>query len=266
MNKAILAAVLMAIATGLILLNYPQAEDEIWRDIQQRGTLVFAVDATFPPFSALDGNGNYGGFDVEFARLLAAEMNLAPHFRLVSFDSLLGSTVVRQADIAVSALVPQPARTEDVFFSTPYFNAGTRLVSPNTVIERPIVEWVEGKTIVVELGSQGDVLVRRWEQTMPALDVIRVTSNAEVEAALNAETADVGLADVVAAFAMTESNLDWDGTHVETVPYVMASSRQAPVLHQEIEAAIMRLEESGKLPALRAKWFGLEASTLSFAP
>ncbi len=266
MKQSVFAVLAMLAATAVIFATFPVEEDAIWLDIQNRQTLVFAVDATFPPFSALDGNGNYGGFDVELARVLAKEMGLTPQFRLVSFDSLLGATVVRQADVAISAIVLQPARTEEVYFSTPYFNAGTRLISPQQQIERPVVDWLLGKTIVVELGSQGDVIVRRLEKAQLDVTVLRVSSVMELEKTLATGQAEVGLADVVAAFEIIKANPTWTSTHAETVPYVMASAKQSPLLHQEIEVALTQLEESGVLPDLRQKWFGTEASVLSFAP
>lgn len=254
----------MLIGTIVLIAQPVPQTDEIWDSVQARGTLVFAVDATFPPFSALDGNGNYGGFDVELAHLIAAELQLTPQFKLVSFDSLLGSTVVRQADVAISALVPQPTRTEEVFFSTPYFNAGTRLVTHDKVRYTTVAAWLAGKTLVVELGSQGDVIARRWQKHDATLQVVRVANNAEIHNALQNGIADGGLTDVVAAFEMTIDTASLHTIHVETVPYVLANASQAPMLHAAIEAALQQLEENGELPALRQKWFGTQARALQF--
>ena len=104
---AITIAAILFIASFLIVNSN---DDEAWARIKGRGLITFATDPTFPPFEALDANGNFFGFDIDLARAIAERLGLKAEFEAVSYDGLIGTLVVGRDDAVISAFVIQPER------------------------------------------------------------------------------------------------------------------------------------------------------------
>src|SRR5690554_3687705 len=108
---ALLAAgvVVAAVLGGLELFG--RGEDEFWERIQARGEFVVATDASYEPFSAVDGNGDLFGFDIELAEAIGRRWGVRVAFENITYDALLGALVAGRDDAVISAFVPQPDRT-----------------------------------------------------------------------------------------------------------------------------------------------------------
>ena len=55
---------------------------------KQRGELIVVLEAEFPPFETIDKSGELVGFDVDFARLLAKEMEIGVRFLNVKWKGI----------------------------------------------------------------------------------------------------------------------------------------------------------------------------------
>jgi general L-amino acid transport system substrate-binding protein len=67
MRKLVTLVVALSVVLGLA-----NAQDSLLDEIQERGTLVCGVNAQLPGFGAIDSDGNFTGFDVDFCRATAA--------------------------------------------------------------------------------------------------------------------------------------------------------------------------------------------------
>ena len=125
----ILLAVLaiVSVAAAWLLLRPP---DETWARLQEGGPLRVAIDPSFPPFDALDGDGNLAGFDIDLARELGQRLATPMEFQAIAFDGLVDAVIAGKVDVVISAFPLDPRLAHDVRFSQPYFEAGLVLVSP----------------------------------------------------------------------------------------------------------------------------------------
>ncbi|MFN3761678.1 MAG: transporter substrate-binding domain-containing protein, partial [Anaerolineae bacterium] len=63
------------------------------------------MDASYPPFESIDGEGNLVGLDVDLGRELAARLGVEAHFVAnLSYDGLYDALTADQVDVLISAL------------------------------------------------------------------------------------------------------------------------------------------------------------------
>jgi ABC-type amino acid transport substrate-binding protein len=250
------AAVLMVIwAVGA-----RREEDAAWARIRLTGVLRVATDASYPPFSAVDANGDLFGFDVDLAEALGRRLGVRVEFENIAYDALLAAVVSGRNDVVISAFAPQPDKLDEAAFTRPYFVSGTvAVVKANQRLEiGDWVDWAQGKRLAVEYGAGGDVAARQWARQAAGVVVLPWPTAQEALNALVAGTADAALVDAVTAyeFLRSQPGLALAGPPVEPEPYAIAVSARSRELLPALNRALAEMEADGTLPNLRAKWFG----------
>src|SRR5260221_12311748 len=119
----IVALALLAVA-GLVLRRLTQPPDLAWQRIQAEKVFTVATDASYPPFSSVDANGDLFGFDVDLADEIGRRWGVTVTYENITYDALLGALVAGRDDAVVSAFVPQPDRSPHVAYSGAYFTSG----------------------------------------------------------------------------------------------------------------------------------------------
>jgi ABC-type amino acid transport substrate-binding protein len=254
---------------AMALLWHPPKPDLAWQAVQSTRQLVFAVDATFPPFAYLDSQAQYAGFDIELARLLARELGVEAVFHLYAYDGLVGTLTAGRSQAVISAQTALPNRLHEVRYTQAYINVGTLLLCPTRTCPADnarLPNWAVGQHLGVELGSQGDVLARRWQKLAEPVARTSYDSNALAVQALLAGEVTATLSEAIQGWQFIAEHPDYQALPAENVPYVVLVGADSDKLLQALSQALRRLEESGELPALRAKWFGAVAQTITFYP
>jgi len=260
-----LIAGVVALATLFIVsfFFFHSREDVAWARIQQRGLITFATDPTYPPFEALDANGDFFGFDIDLARAVAERLGLKAEFEAVSYDGLIGTLVVGRDDAVISAWVIQPERGKEASFTPSYFNTGIVLVTRADVsITRDDIsryKWQTGKRLAAEYGSPGDALIRKWSRLAAGLTPVSSPDSAAALQAVIDGQADGALVDAVAAYEFLQSRAELKiaaSIPEADAPYVIAVSAKSQVLLRELTRVLNEMEADGSLGELRAKWFG----------
>lgn len=248
-----LAAIL--IVASVVACRSPS--DLAWERVRDSGRLRVGMDASFPPFEFVDSDGSLAGFDVDLARELSARLGVEPQFVAnLPYDGLYDALTAQRVDVVLSALVVNPARTADVAYSTPYFDAGPILVvraEDHTV--RSVTD-LDGHRLAVALGTPGDREARSWARRSGALSVLPYPTAAEALAVLSAAEADAALVDHVSALqAMGEtSTLTVVGEPIVPVPYAVGMRKDSQRLLRAVNSALAGMEEDGTLDELIARW------------
>lgn len=246
---------------GLVAVNlFRQAKDEVWDRIRATGALSVVSDASYPPFSAVDADGNWFGFEVDLAEEIGRRWGVQVNFENLTYDALLGAVVTGRDDVVISAFVAQPERGREVAYTLPYFVGGTVAVirSSGERMGADPVTWAAGKTLAVEYGAGGDALARLWARRAAGITVTPQPTAAEALQVVAAGGADAAVVDVIAAydFLRAHPELKLAGSPLEPEPYVMAVNIRSRTLHSELQKVLIEMEHDGALPALRVKWFG----------
>jgi len=237
--------------------------DGTWAAMQARGTWRVGLDPSFPPFEMLDEAGNPVGYDVDLARRIAETWGLEVEIVALGFDSLLDAVQAGKIDSIVSALPYDPRATREIAYSSPYFEAGVRLaVRAGSPISG--VAGLDGAAVAVEWGSMSDMVGRRLQREGSTLELVPYASADEAAAALADDPAiDALFADNVTLRQAQGQGaaIDAAGPALESNAYVIASAREATVLHENIEQALATLRAGGVLVELEDRWFGAAASS-----
>ncbi len=246
----VLAALLALVLWWLFF--YRQADDSL-AEIRRRGTLRVGLDASFPPFEMTDANGQIVGLDVDIGRAIAANLGVPAEPVNIGFDGLYDALLARRVDIILSGLPYDPRLTRDVAYTRPYFNAGQMVVvrADNQKINE--VKDLAGRAVAVEWGSQADMEGRHLAQELTGLTVLRRDSAAEaLEAVFNGQ-AEAAIVDAVSGVRAFPRGLKII-TYLSNEGYVAAVHIESQTLLEAANQALLRLEQSGEMAQMQAKW------------
>lgn len=218
--------------------------------------LRVGLDPSWPPFEYVDANGEVAGLDVDLARAIGEKLGVEVQFVVSGWEGLYEALRVGQFDLILSALPYDPWRTEDVLYSTAYFNAGPVIIAHDdqTSIRQP--QDLAGQAVYVEFGAEGDVQVRRLQKKWTEIEIVPFdTAQAALEALL-ADPAGAAVVDHISArlFMREHPGLQVVGEPLYDESYVMAMDIEAHSLHKAVEQVLSELRKSGELDTLLDRW------------
>jgi ABC-type amino acid transport substrate-binding protein len=252
--------------------------DPTWQRIQEQGVVRVGMDPNWVPFEYVDGVGQLTGFDVELAREL--ERRLGLEIRIVanlSFDGLYDALTAEQADMIISAVMVDMGRSADFRYSTPYFDAGQVLVVGIDEVAIDTMKDLSGRVVAVELGSDGDMLGRRWARRLADMSLWHTESTYDALGAVAMGQADAALIDRATALmalkgahrpttagmqtsdgrpARGNTELKINGRPITDEQYAVVVRRESSGLLTAVNQALLDMQSDGTLENLERKWLG----------
>jgi polar amino acid transport system substrate-binding protein len=146
------------------------ATGESWMRIRERGELVVSMDPANLPYSA--AKGDHPGFDVELARLLAAELGVKLRIDWIDIHrkTAIGQLLDGECDLAFGAAIEPRAMDDEeeigerVIYSRPYYGTGYFLVTrQNGPVAKSLADLKGDKSrrLGTEAGSVADYSLRQ---------------------------------------------------------------------------------------------------------
>lgn len=231
-------------------------------------TFKMGIDADYPPFSYLDDNGNYTGFDVEICKavcdLLGWEQQIVP----VNWDTKLISLDNKEHDCVWSGMtLLDTMKDAGYVLSAPYYdNSQVVLTKEGNGIASPAD--LAGKRVAVQLGTSGQELLESEKKAL-------------------ADTFDGGAAITMENFMICATELDAGGVDAVVVDlpvaanlvrkyqgfvildeilgveqYGIAFRKGDEALCQQVEDALAKLVENGTYQEITKKYVDIEESAL----
>ena len=240
----------------LILLAACNTKSDALTRIQQAQVLRVAMDPSLEPFEFVDGSGHPTGFDVDLAKQIGARLNVDVQFVTTNYDGLYDALTVGRADIIISALYPDPSRSQTFAFSPPYFQAGEMLIVRDDSTIQGVGD-LAGREVMVIYGTEAHMIAQNWQQTIdPPPVLLPGDAAATVLGVLAAGYADAALVDNISAQAHLREipGLRVIGSPVNDNPYVIAARVQDRDLIQAVADIIVEMRTDGTLDALLDRW------------
>ncbi|WP_454716018.1 cystine ABC transporter substrate-binding protein [Caulobacter segnis] len=247
---------------GLALLaacgKKPEAAGSSWDRIKASGSLRIGLEGTYPPFNFQDKSGQLAGFEVDFAKALAAQLGLKAEFSPAPFAGLLGALESGRIDVVINQITITPDRQAKYDFSEPYTVSGIQIIK---LKDRPGLEKPEdlaGKKVGVGLGTNYEQWIRA---NVPTADVRSYDDDPTKYQDLKAGRIDVVLNDRLVAADFVKSSPEF----VASGPPFAAQGagvamKKDPGLKVVIDQAINALRADGKLAAISQQWFGQDVT------
>jgi polar amino acid transport system substrate-binding protein len=224
--------------------------------IKSKGTLTFAMDASYPPDESIAKDGHtIEGFDADLANALAPALGMQAKLENVTFDNIIPGLQSGKYDVGLSSFTDTKDREKVVDFVT-YFQAGEGFyVKAGSGKTFNGLASLCNHTVSVENGTteQSDA---KAQGKKCSVHVLTFDNQSQANLAVASGRADVGFADSqVAEYIVKTSNGQFEntGTAFEVAPYGIALPK-GNGMAQAVKAAMEQLISDGTYSKLLAKW------------
>ncbi|MCU9612399.1 transporter substrate-binding domain-containing protein [Caldibacillus lycopersici] len=153
MKKWVISSFLLVIVIGMLAAcGTAEKSNGSSSGSGEKKILKMATSADFPPFESYDAEGNFEGFDIELAHIIADELGYELQIEDMQFDGLIGALQSGRVDMVLSGMSADEKRKENVDFSMEYHRSGEMFISqPDAGIDK--IDDLQGKVVGVQLGT-----------------------------------------------------------------------------------------------------------------
>jgi polar amino acid transport system permease protein/polar amino acid transport system substrate-binding protein len=252
-----------ATATGLVACGGTSADTGAAGTTASKpaaGVIRVGSDLTYPPYAYL-ANGTPAGFDPDFVRALASQLDEKASFQDIRFEQLIPNLSSGRFDIIASALYITAERAKKVDY-IPYLTTGNSIVARSDDTGMSSVSELCGKKVGVIKGAAVADSLRKesggaCEGAKP-VDVSEFPTDPEATQALLARQVDAQVTDAAVAktvvdktsgkLAITSHEL------LYPIPVGLAVRKGDTALARRIRRGIAKLRESGAYQQLLKKY------------
>lgn len=241
------------IAITALTLAISPASAEL-KDILEAGTVKIAIPENFPPFGSLGAEGEYVGYDVDVAKMIAEDLGVELELVPVTSKQRIPFLETDRVDLVISTLGANPERAKSIWFShayAPFFSGA--FAKPDVGVTT--ISDFAGKKIAVTGGTLEDLAIT--EDAPEEAEIIRFGDNAATIAAYVSGQADVIVTGNMVALGISNDNPDFN---LET-KFVIANSpsfigvKTGNIdLLQWVNVFVLHKKLNGKLNELSETW------------
>lgn len=198
--KTLIAAAVMA----LPIATTAQAD---LSEVLEAGVVRIAVPESFPPFGALGAMGEYEGYDVDVAKLIAADLGVDLELVPVTSNQRIPFLETDKVDLVIATMGANPERAKSIWFSSAYapFFSGAFAASGKSISS---VADLAGMSVGLTGGTLEDLeLTKSAPETT---EIIRFGDNAATRAAFESGQVDVLVSGNTVAAAISAADADAD--------------------------------------------------------
>jgi polar amino acid transport system permease protein len=235
-------------------------------------TLRIGSDLTYPPYAYMK-DGVATGFDPDFLRAMAVELEMRPEFVDTRFEQLITSLKSDHFDVVASALYITPERAKQVDY-IPYFTTGNSIVMPTSSAPVTDAAGLCGMSVAVIKGGEVATQLRGaassacTSEGKAAIDVRDFTADSEGTQALLAGQVKAQVTDAAVAKTAVDSTTGLAITSKELlfpVPVGLAVAKGNSSLEQQLRDGLAAMKSRGTYQQLLDKYNLAEPSDAQVA-
>lgn len=242
-------------AAGALALAALPAHAEL-SDILSEGTIQIAVPENFPPFGSLGAEGEYVGYDVDVAKLIAEDLGVELELVPVTSKQRIPFLETDRVDLVISSMGANPERAKSIWFSSAYapFYSGAFAASGVAVSS---AEDLAGLKVGLTGGTLEDLELT--ENAPDGTEIIRFGDNAATLAAFSSGQVDVLVTGntVAATLSADSPDLDMETKFIikESPAFIGVKKGNFDLL-QWVNVFILHKTLGGQLNDLSETWLG----------
>ena len=252
--KKLLSLILSVVLLLTCFAGCATTDSSDLKAVQKKGKLVVGI-TEYAPMDFKDANGEWTGFDAEFARLFAKELGVECEFYVIAdWTKKFMELDTRQIDAVWNGMTITEEATLNASVSKPYVvNAQIVVMKADKVGSYTDAASLSGLSIAVENGSAGQTAAN----TIDGAKVVLLQDQAAALMEVAAGTADACVIDITMAYAMTGEGTSYadlaPGISLTSEEYGVAFRKDSD-LTAKLNAFMEKLREDGTLQALADKY------------
>jgi polar amino acid transport system substrate-binding protein len=239
-----------------------QAEAEEPEEVK---VLKVGLDDAYPPFEYHDeATNDLIGFDIDFAKALAKEMNVELEFVPTAWDGIFNGVNTGQYDMIISCVSITPDRMEAFEMTKPYLANGIVIVSAADGEAATSIEELDGAKVGVQLETTADIAAKKFIADGYDLSLSQFDTVMEAFAALKGGSIEYILVDSsVGGFYIANDPESFQITSglLSNEPIGICMAKGNEELASDVETAIASLQEAGIMTEISKKWFSEDFAT-----
>lgn len=250
----ILAALMLftMAACGGTADNETAAADSDLAYIKDKGTLIVGI-TDYAPMDFKDENGEWTGFDAEFARLAGESLGVAVEFIEIDWDNKFLELKGKTIDCIWNGMTITDEALANAAVSNPYVkNAQVVVMAADKLADYATVESLADLQFAAEAGSAGEAAINE-----NGLNCTSVLTQADALQEVKSGAADACVIDITMANAMTGEGTSYAGLgyslELTTEEYGIAC-RQGSDLADALNDIMANLKADGTLQGLAEKY------------
>ncbi|HTR14952.1 MAG TPA: transporter substrate-binding domain-containing protein [Roseiarcus sp.] len=193
-----------AVALGALLadaLAEPSGAPSFWDpdlrperpDLSGVRAVRFLTADDYPPLDFALADGTLTGFNVEIARALCEQLEVACTIQSRRWDTLIDSLTTGKGDAVIASIAATPSARDRVDFTQPYYQTPARFViRKGAPVSQANTAGLAGKTVGVVAGSAHEAYLRAF---FPKTKAKSYENAAALEAALRSGEIDAAFGD-----------------------------------------------------------------------
>ena len=234
----------------------PSADDD-FAYIQGNGSMKIGF-TYFEPINYMDDNGEFVGFETEFATAVCEKLGVEPEFVEINWDSKVMELESKNIDCIWNGMTITPELEEALTISDPYIkNYQVVVIRADNADTYTTTADLVGKTVEAEAGSAGETAISEDENLSQAT-YVSVTKQTDALLEVKTGAADAAVMDFVLANAMVGQG---DYADLAVIPDLQLSVeeygigfRKDSTAAEKVNAAIQALIDDGTLNTLAEKY------------
>ena len=251
-----------ASTAGTAASSAASAGGDLLSTIQNRGTLIVALEGAWQPWSFHDADDTLVGYDVEVSRAIAEKLGVEPEYVESDWDSLFAGMDAGRYDMVCNGVEVTEERSKTYDFTTPYGYIHTALAVKKDNDSITSFEDLDGKTTANSLASTYMELAESYGATVQGIDTLEETiqllTAGRIDATLNA---DVSFYDYLNVHPDADFKLVAFTEEASHVAIPLRKGDETATLLEAINNAIEELRADGTLSELSEKYFGQDISS-----
>jgi len=247
----------------LATLGIPARAQDRLDLIRQKGEIVFATEAAYPPFEFVEA-GRIQGFDIDLGGEIARELGVRPVWKNMEWSGVLGSLEGGLADAILSGMtITEERKRKGYGFSRPYFLSGQAIARRrgNAAISGP--DNLKTRTVAVQIETTGQKAVERLGLPPSRIHKFKRLQDALLDVRNGNSDAAVGdlpaLMDTIRKGYSDELEIAGPAFVQESVG--IATRPDQTRLLAAINRALARIMVDGRYARMHERWMGAPLTT-----
>ena len=264
---AMMLALVMVLSLAACGEKAPADDDAAGDEVK---TFVMGIDPEYPPFSYLDDNGEYSGFDVEVCKAACDLLGWNLEVFGVNWEQKLVQLDAMECDCIWSGMTILDSMKEAGYvLSAPYYyNTQVLLVKEDSGITSSAD--LAGKIVSVQLGTSGESLLNEGGEleslTATFAELSTTDSFIKCFADLDGNAVDAVFVDlpVAAAYVAENEGFTIINENLGAEEYGIAFRSGDAEMCAQLEGAVAQLVENGTYAEIAAKYPDIDPANLVF--